>query len=121
ACLTSGRSCSLARSVFFKAVAVTDEPLRKRRGINESSRLSRQISRQLRHRDVVLVRHTSKQKLPIWLHLGMAAPASRLRRNPTALAIRLHQQHDERDRYPEMCGRLMAGMTGLHIRNDPFT
>ena len=58
---TSERSCSLARSVFFEAVAVADEPARDRGGRDLGAQ-GRQFGRELRHGDVVLLSHAADQE-----------------------------------------------------------
>src|SRR5215212_9561540 len=71
---TSERPCSLARSVFFEAVALADEPARDRGGRDLGSK-GGQFSRELRHGEVALLSHAADQKLPMRIELGVAPTA----------------------------------------------
>ena len=55
ACLTSGRSCSLARRIFFEATAGANDPTRQRSGISLLASCSGELGRQFRHGDVGLL------------------------------------------------------------------
>src|SRR5277367_3612577 len=78
ACFMSGRSCSLARRVFFEAIANADEPTRKRGGIDLLVGGGGEFGRQLRHGDVGLLGDLLQKKRPMGFELGMAAPATGL-------------------------------------------
>src|SRR6478735_10824844 len=76
ACRTSERPCSLARSVFFEAIALADEPVRDRSGCDLRA-AGQQFSRELRHGDVTLLGHAPDQELAMWIKLGVAPAALR--------------------------------------------
>ena len=80
ACLTSGRSCSLARRVFFEAIADADEPPRKRGGIGLLAGGGGQFGRELRHGDVGLLGELLQEKSTMRSELGVAAYATGLGR-----------------------------------------
>src|SRR3712207_4336020 len=66
---TSERPCSLARSVFFEAVALAAEPVRDRRGRDLGAE-GPEFCGQLEHRDVALLGDTLEQELAMWVELG---------------------------------------------------
>src|SRR5918995_6913572 len=59
---TSARPCSLARSVFFEAVAVAAEPVRDRSGRDLRAE-GQEFGRELGHGDVARLGHTAEQEL----------------------------------------------------------
>ncbi len=81
---------------------------------------SGQFVRQLRHGDVVFLRHPPKNEVPVRLQLGVPASAHRLRRETTPRPKGLHQLHHKRHRHPKMGRRLVAGMTRLDKANNAF-
>lgn len=103
ALLTSGRSCSLASSVFFEAIAIPNEPARGRGRSDLDVCSSGQFGGKLRHGDVILLGHTAKQERTMRVELGMAAATAGLGRQPLGLSIVPHQDHDKRNRHPKMC------------------
>src|SRR5271156_4396126 len=78
ACFMSGRSCSLARRVFFEAIANADEPTRKRGGIDLLVGGGGEFGRQLRHGDVGLLGDLLQKKRPMRFELGVAGSAAGL-------------------------------------------
>ncbi len=76
--LMSGRSCSLARRVFFEAIADARSADVKARRDRPSRRWRRPFGRQLRHRDVGLLgdRPFLQKKRPMRFELGVAASAA---------------------------------------------
>src|ERR1700738_3944306 len=78
ACFMSGRSCSLARRVFFEAIANADEPTRKRGGGDLLAGGGGEFGRQLRHGDVGRLGDLLQKKRPMRFELGMAAAATGL-------------------------------------------
>ena len=117
----SGRSHSLARSVFFKAIAVTDEPPRDRGGSGLRATGRFELPRQFRHRDVVLLRHTTQEKHPMRIELGVPAAAKRLGLEAAAQAIGRHQIDDERNRDPEVSRGGSPRTTGFDLPDNAFT
>src|SRR5580658_8107552 len=74
--LTSGRSCSLARRVFFEAVAGADEPTRERGGIGRLAGGGGERGGQLRHGDVGPLVDLRQKKRPVRLELGVSPAAA---------------------------------------------
>ena len=72
--LTSGRSCSLARRVFFEAIAVANEPARQRSGIGPLAGRGGELGCQFRHGDVCLLGDKRQKKRPIRFELGAPPP-----------------------------------------------
>ena len=91
----SGRSCSLASSVFFEAIAVADEPTRERGGFGLRAGGGDEFGREFRHGDVVLRDDAREQKRPMRLKLSMATAPARLGREPPARDVGLHQIDNE--------------------------
>ena len=108
AALTSGRSCSLASSVFFEAKAVADEPARERGGISFCAFSCGEFGRELRHRHIGFFGDAGEQKRPMLIELGVAPSAARLGDEPSGRPKSLHQPDDERNRNSEMRGSSMT-------------
>src|SRR6266478_496852 len=70
---------------------------------------------QLRHADVVLLRHAAQDEDAVRVELAMSPPAERLGRNRPALAKSRHQIDDKRGRHPEMGRRGTPRMPSLDV------
>src|SRR3984885_11438850 len=98
----SGRSHSLARSVFFKAIAVANKPARDGGGVGPRAALRFKLARQFGHRNVVLLRPPPQQKNAMRIELGVPASAKPLGRETASPPLRRHQVDDKRWRNVEM-------------------
>src|SRR5271167_4252421 len=70
---------------------------------------------QLRHADVVLLRHPAQDEDAVRVELAVSPAAERLGRNRPALAKSRHQIDDKRGRHPEMGRRSTPRMPGLNV------
>src|SRR6202048_3903623 len=121
ACFMSGRSCWLARRVFFEAIANADEPPRKRGGGDLLAGGGGEFGRQLRHGDVGRLGDLLQKKRPMRFELGMAVPATGLGREASPHTKGLHQVDDKGNRHPEMRRSRAARMTFIGITKNPLT
>src|SRR3984957_8481834 len=121
ACLTSGRSCSLARRVFFETVAGANEPARQRSGISLLAGRGGKFGRQFRHGDVGLLDDLRQKKRPMRFELGVASAAARLGYEAPTHANRFHQVHHERDRHFEMRRGGVTRLAALDKADNAFT
>ncbi len=115
---TSERPCSLARSVFFDAVALANEPARDRGGQDLGAK-GRQFSRKLRHGDVARLGDTPEQERAMRVELGGAPPALWLGGQAAGGPIGCHQPHHKSDRHLKMARSFMAGMPRLDKARHP--
>src|SRR5260221_652444 len=118
---SSGLSCSLARRVFFKAEPASNEELRKPGRIHLDAPGPLQRLGQFRHGDVAAGRDCSKDEVLVGAELAMPEAAARARLDTARRAPELHQVHRKRNRCPEVGGRLVARMPGLHKRHNTLT
>src|SRR6204780_4882809 len=70
---------------------------------------------QLRHADVVLLRHAAQNENPVRVELAVPPAAERLGRNRPARAKSRHQIDHKRGRHPEMGRRRTPRMPGLNV------
>src|SRR5580700_8348910 len=121
ACLTSRRSCSLARRVFFESVAGANKPTRKRGGIGLLAGRGGELGRQFRHRDVGPLGDLRQQKRPVRIELGVAPAAAGLGRQAPSPTKGRHQVHHKGDRHLEMRRGGATRMTFLDKAHNPLT
>src|ERR1700724_1593062 len=121
ACLMSGRSCSLARRVFFEPIAGANEPTRQRSRVSLLAARRGERARQFRHGDVGLLGHLRQKKGPMRLKLGGASPAARLGRKAPPRANRLHQVHHEGHRHPKARRSGASRLAVLDKADNPLT
>jgi hypothetical protein len=116
----AGRSCSLARRVFFEAIAVPDQPARER-GRRHHNTAPGTFGGQLRHGDVGHLGHAGHQKIPVRVELGVAPAPFRFRRQATGLPVSRHQLDDKGHRNVKMGRRRAPGVPGLDKAANPLS
>ena len=106
---------------FFKAQTVADQPARQRGGVGFHSAGGLQFASQLRHADVVLLRHRAQEEDAVRVELAVSPAAKRLGRNPAALTKSGHQIDDKRGRHPEMARRRPPRRPSLDVTRHTLT
>src|SRR5580698_7383393 len=100
---------------FFKAQAIADQPARKRGGVGFHAAGGLEFAGQLRHADVVLLRHPAQDEDAVRIEFAVSPAAERLRRNRPPLAKSRHQIDDKRGRHPEMGRRRSPRTPSLDV------
>ena len=121
AALISGRSCSVASSVFFEAVAVADEKARERSGIGFCPGCRQKFPRKLRHCDVGFFFDAGSEKRFMGIELGVTPSAARPGSDAPGRPKCPHQPDGERNEHAEMRGSRATGPASLDKPDNPFT
>jgi hypothetical protein len=120
--LTSGRSCSLAKRLFFITDALSPDEARQHGGIGLDPMLSHQPARDRYQGQITLTLNELRKPLSQRFKYRAAIPAHRTGLGPVAAPPGLQPFHRRRHAHSEPASRLAAGqIVLLNSCNNPLT